>query len=192
MSALHPHSNKTAILKNIRHFLANKNLTFAVLGSGTYNALAKYGIYAEYMPNVYSAYDLGNVIAKNWKNGQGKDGTVYIFRAMEGSVDINKVFDKENITYKDIAVYRTIYEKNSHITDKMYETFQNNEIDYVMFTSGSTVKGFVNALPKVDFTRINAVCIGAQTAKEASKYGMNITISDKAEIDSMIDVVLKQ
>ena len=74
----------------------------------------------------------------------------------------------------------------------MYETFQNNEIDYVMFTSGSTVKGFVNALPKVDFTRINAVCIGAQTAKEASKYGMNITISDKAEIDSMIDVVLKQ
>ena len=175
--------------KDIRHLLANKNLTFAVLGSGTYNALAKYGIYAEYMPNVYSAYDLGNVIAKNWKNGQGKDGTVYIFRAMEGSVDINKVFDKENITYKDIAVYRTIYEKNSHITDKMYETFQNNEIDYVMFTSGSTVKGFVNALPKVDFTRINAVCIGAQTAKEASKYGMNITISDKAEIDSMIDVV---
>lgn len=177
--------------KDIRQLLSNKHLTFAVLGSGTKKALAKYGIYAEYMPDVYSAYDLGNVIASNW-NKERKAGTVYIFRAMEGSKDINDVFDKENITYKDIAVYRTIYEENSHITDKMYETFENNEIDYVMFTSASTVKGFVNALPNVHFTKINAVCIGAQTAKEASKYGMNILISDKAEIDSMVELVFKQ
>ena len=66
----------------------------------------------------------------------------------------------------------------------------DGEIDYVTFTSASTVKGFVKNFTKVDYREIHAVCIGEHTAKEAQKYHMQVTVSEKASVDSMIDTLL--
>ena len=60
------------------------------------------------------------------------------------------------------------------------------------FTSGSTVRGFVNSIKDIDYTAIKAVCIGEQTAAEAQKYGMQITISKEASMDSMMELILDQ
>lgn len=177
---------------DIRRLFANNKLTFAVLGSGTGKALEKYGIYPDYMPLKYSARELGRTLASEWKKEYKKDGTIYIFRALEGSPELNRELDNAGIVYKDIAIYKTVYETGSHLKDKMYETFNNKDIDYVMFTSASTVRGFVKALPQLDYTQVNAVCIGEQTASCAKEYGMNIRISKEAAIDSLIDVIMDE
>ena len=59
------------------------------------------------------------------------------------------------------------------------------------FTSASTVRGFVQGMKLEDYSRIRAVCIGEQTAAEAKKYGMQISVSEQASIDSMITCILE-
>jgi len=54
------------------------------------------------------------------------------------------------------------------------------------------VKGFVNSFETVDFTKVHALCIGEQTAKEARAHGMQISVSSEATMDSMISLLLEE
>ena len=66
------------------------------------------------------------------------------------------------------------------------------DADVVTFTSASTVRGFVNAFKELNYEAIKAVCIGEQTAAEARKYGMQISISKEASMDSMMELILEE
>lgn len=176
------------ILKlDMRTLLSNPNLTFAVIGQGTRKALECYGIFPEYMPEEYSAKALGALLAQKLE----KDTTLYLFRAETGSLDLLEELDGV-VEVKDIPTYRTVYKKGGSVMDKMIQAFSEGQIDYVTFTSASTVKGFVNSFETVDFTKVHALCIGEQTAKEAAAYGMQISISKEATMDSMISLLLDE
>lgn len=77
---------------------------------------------------------------------------------------------------EDIPIYETDYEVNEILNKEIQKVFEAGEIDAVTFTSASTVRGFVNGIKNVDYTKICAICIGEQTAAEARKYGMQISI----------------
>lgn len=64
---------------------------------------------------------------------------------------------------------------------------KQNEIDYVTFTSASSVRGFVTAMQGIDFTGITGICIGEQTNAEAKKYGIQTVVAKDASIDSMVE-----
>ena len=57
---------------------------------------------------------------------------------------------------------------------------------YAVFTSASTVRGFVNGSKLDDFSEVKALCIGRQTAEEAEKHGMQIFIAEEATLDSLV------
>ena len=167
--------------------MSNKNLTFAVIGKGTCKELENYGIFAEYMPQEYSAGALGRLLAEKLH----RETVLYLFRAKKASRDIlDELAGK--VTVHDIPTYCTVYAQKSPVTEKIAQAFENGEIDYVTFTSASTVKGFVSSLPNVDFRRINALCIGEKTAAEAEKYHMDISVAEEATMDSMIDLLLNE
>ena len=46
---------------------------------------------------------------------------------------------------------------------------EKGEIDFVTFTSASTVRGFVNAVEGIQIGKVCAVCIGKQTREEAER-----------------------
>lgn len=135
----------------------------------------------------YSAKALGALLAQKLE----KDTTLYLFRAETGSPDLLQELDGM-LEVKDIPTYRTVYKKGGPVMEKVTEAFSEKQIDYVTFTSASTVKGFVNSFETVDFTKIRAICIGEQTAKEAAKHGMQISISKEATMDSMISLLLEE
>ena len=56
-----------------------------------------------------------------------------------------------------------------------------------MFTSASTVKGFVGSAPGADLSGVRAVCIGRQTEAEAKKHGMKTWTAEKATLDSLCE-----
>lgn len=172
---------------DMRKLLANPQITFAVLGSGTKRALEQYQIFADYMPDTYSAEQLGALLAASLE----KDVKVYIFRAMEGAVSLTEKLSEAGIVYEDIPVYETEYRQPEQVKEKLLQAFDKQEITEVTFTSASTVKGFVKVMEGIDFTKVNAVCIGQETAKEAAKYGMQIGISKEASINSMIEFMLQ-
>lgn len=172
---------------DMRTLLANRQLKFAVIGSGTKKALEEYNIFADYMPEEYSAKALGELLADTLE----EDTKVYIFRAFNGSPYLTEELEKKGFSYQDIPIYETVYKHAEGIVEKIEQAFLEQEIDYVTLTSASTVKGFVKTLKKIDYTKVNAVCIGEQTAAEAKKYGMQISVSEKATIDSMVELIQK-
>lgn len=173
---------------DMRKILAPPGLSFAAIGTGTKKELEKYNIFADYVPERYYARELGKLLAEKLTS----DTTVYLFRAMQGSPELTEELKKAKLSYKDVAIYETVYKSNPMLTEKLETAFAQEDIDYVTFTSASTVKGFAETLKNIDFTKVCAVCIGEQTAKEAEKYGMKIEIAKEPSIASMIELLCEK
>lgn len=159
-------------------------LKFAAIGPATKKAIEEKGIMVDLVPQDYYGEALGQLLAdKALKEERetGKKGLILIPRAMIGTENIIEPLKKAGVGYEDIPVYDTIEEgvDNSICYDET--------VDYVAFTSASTVRGFVKRNSDVDYAQVKALCIGRQTAEEAEKYGMQIILAEKPSIDSMVD-----
>ena len=163
-------------------------LKIAAIGSATGKELRKYGLRADVIPGVFNAKELGEAVAKEAAPGS----RVIIARAKEGSKELIPPLEAAGLQVTDIPTYETVYEVNEVLSAEIKKAIEAGEVDAVTFTSGSTVRGFVNSIKDIDYTAIKAVCIGEQTAAEAQKYGMQITISKEASMDSMMELILDQ
>lgn len=167
-------------------FRCPAEVKIAAIGAATEKELAQHGLFADLVPEVYCAASLGRKLAE----AAGRESRVTVVRASAGSEELLPPLAEAGIKAVDIPLYETVYETHEQIREKIQSLFENGEIDAVTFTSASTVKGFVNAVGDLDYKKIQAVCIGEQTAAEAEKYGMQIHVSQKASIDSMVELIL--
>lgn len=172
---------------DIRRILWNPQIRFAVVGNATRKELLQHGIIADYMPSRYSGEELAKGLLELAEEGFHAT----ILRAMEGTKEMVELFKEQGIPYSDISIYETVYNEGKEFSKKLVDMIGRQEIDYVTFTSASTVKGFVNSLRDADYSKVNAICIGEQTAKEARQYGMNVLVAQEASIDSMIEVMME-
>jgi hypothetical protein len=83
-------------------------------------------------------------------------------------------------------LFKGLYIKSTSEFSKIIATFSPG---FAAFTSSSAVERFTEAAGNVDFQKIKAICIGERTAATAQSYGMEIFISEKATIDSLITKV---
>lgn len=158
-------------------------IKMAVIGEGTKKALEENGVYPDFMPTVYNGEILGKELASLCKGEE----RILIPRASFGTEElIKELKKKEGLTVDEIPTYDTVYESSKVINEK--EEFEKEEIDYAVFTSASTVRGFAKAVSGIDFSKVKAVCIGRQTQAEAEKLGMETYVSEKAAIDSVIEL----
>ena len=159
------------------------HVKFAVIGEGTAKALELYGIYADVMPWVYDGESLAAELAKQEIAGK----KILIPRAETGNENLVPILEAAGADVMDLPVYRTVYRRDSE--ELIKGELENGRIDCVVFTSSSTVHGFVKAAGDVDYSKIKAACIGQKTADTAESYGMKCRISDAAKIDSLIELV---
>lgn len=158
----------------------------AVIGSGTAKALEERGLLFDLMPKVYDGEALGKALARACRPGE----RILVPRASLGNQELIRELQKvPDIRIRDIATYDTIYESQTLIDEKA--EFEQGNIDYAVFTSASTVRGFAEAVKGIDFTRVKAVCIGQQTKKAASEYGMETFVAKKATMDSVVERILQ-
>ena len=68
---------------------------------------------------------------------------------------------------------------------------ENGKIQCAVFTSASTVKGFVEGTPGLDYAKVRAACIGKQTKAAADAYGMKTYMAKQATMDSLVDLVIQ-
>ena len=159
------------------------NVKIAVIGEGTAKKLRQAGVYPDLMPEVYDGDSLGALLAEQLEGGE----RILIPRAEKGNENLVRLLKEKNAVVEDVPTYRTLYEQ-SRLIDEIKE-FENGSIDCVVFTSASTVKGFVEGTPGVDYTKVRAACIGKQTKAAADAYGMQTAMAEKATIDSLISLV---
>lgn len=171
---------------DLRRFLSD-TLRFAVSGSATAVALERYGIYADLMPKKFSGKDLGRA----FETSVDRNEMLYLFRSELADEELPNYLAEAGFYYKEIPIYHTIPHMDLEWVESVWDSIEKKEIDYVTFTSASTVKGFVQAIGERDFSIVPAICIGEKTADWARRYGMNVSISPEATMDSMVKMMIK-
>ena len=162
---------------DVRNLLGIK---FAAIGSGTAKVIEQKGIFVDLIPEKYNGAEMGKALAEVCK----KDEKILIPRAKIGTPEVTKPLIAKGLQFDDIPIYDTVYESENRLVN------YDESIDLVAFTSASTVKAFVANNKSLDFSKVKAICIGEQTAEEAGKYNMQIEISKKATIDSMVEFLV--
>ena len=61
-----------------------------------------------------------------------------------------------------------------------------------VFTSASTVRGTVDDMSPEALARMQAVCIGEQTAQEARQYGIAVQVARQADEESLVAAVVER
>lgn len=160
------------------------HMKFAVIGEGTKKALAEHGILADLMPEIYDGVHLGEAMAEVCGHGE----SILLPRAEIGSEGIlDALAGRTDLHVTDLPVYET---KNSapEVLDEQ-KLFEPGAVTLAVFTSASTVRGFLAAVPGLNMGEITAVCIGRQTEAEARKAGMKTIVSEKATLESLAECV---
>ena len=169
------------LLENGKDMRCLSGKKIACIGTATADALKEYGIIADFVPSVYSGRILGQEMIS--RGVVDRSSKVLLLRADISSKDVTEEFDKAGIEYLDYIVYNTFILKNPPV--------EKDDNAIVTFTSRSCVTGFVDSQEKEDFSGLRALAIGESTAEEARRYGFEVTVSDKATIQSMIEKAIE-
>ncbi|MBQ7724024.1 MAG: uroporphyrinogen-III C-methyltransferase [Lachnospiraceae bacterium] len=157
----------------------------ACIGKGTAKTLLEKGIRSDFIPSKYDGATLGKELNKIIKNGE----KLLIPRARIGNKALtDELLRDKDIEITDLPIYDTVYEKPDI---DLREAFINGDMDFAVFTSASTVKGFVGEDRDKDYSMVRAICIGRQTEDEASKYGMKTYTSKEATLESLTECVIE-
>ena len=127
----------------------------------------------------------------------GRPVRILIPRAAAGNPDLVRELEQAgDVEIRDLAIYETKY-RTSGIIDVRDEVLRG-EIDFAVFTSASTVRGFCAMMkgaendPAVpDLSGVRAVCIGRQTKAAADAAGMRTWMARRAAIDDLVDAVVR-
>ena len=158
----------------------------AAIGSRTRGELESRGILADFVPEVYDACHLGEGLADLMETGK----KALLFRASLGTRELTAALDRHGASWEEIAAYDTLYQ--SPVTPQVQSLLRQGTVNYVTFTSASTVEGFVRAvgLEPATSSAYKAVCIGQSTARAAEQYGLDVLCSRQATLDSMVEAIL--
>jgi len=163
------------------HFASAK---IAVVGHKTEAALKAYGVQADFIPSHYNADTMANEFLRQ----HPRPGTVLLVRGNRSRDVLPVAFAKENIGFDSIEVYRTAF--NTALGSKLMDTLQQNDFNYLTFTSPSSVEAFVELGGKPEAQTASICCIGTTTSRKAEAYGFQrILIPDQFTIEGMVEVM---
>jgi len=158
----------------------------AVIGLGTAKALKEFGLRADFLPSVFDGATLGKELAEICRPGE----RILIPRAAVGNRQLTEALEMSGtLEVTDLAIYDTVYISSRVIDEKAL--LESGQIDFAVFTSASTVKGFTAGIGDMDYSKIKAVCIGKQTEAAAKAFGMQTYTAEKATLEALTDCVVK-
>lgn len=164
------------------------NLHITAIGEGTKNALLARGLQADFVPDKYVGEELVSGLAPLLN----KDSRVLIPRSKNARIYVVEELSKI-CPVDEIQSYETIRE--DHATVDPLAMLENKEIDYITFTSSTTVEFFVEKIGATHIDAINsakAVSIGPQTSKKCLELGIDVDIeAETYTIQGMLDAILK-
>ncbi|MBR5429553.1 MAG: uroporphyrinogen-III C-methyltransferase [Firmicutes bacterium] len=160
-------------------------LRLAALGQGTQKALRQYGLKADFLPSRFDGETLGRELAGLCRPG----ARLLIPRAAIGNPElIAGLRQGPQLQITDLPTYDTVFTTSRLREEK--DALENGEIDFAVFTSASTVRGFAAALGDMDYGKVRAVCIGRQTAAAAAALGMSTCVAEQATLESLTRCVI--
>lgn len=176
------------------------HLKYAVVGSGTRDMLDKYGILADFMPDQYTT----QALATQFCEQVHPDRKVMLARAKQGSTELTKILQENQIVFDDI----TLYDVKGQLVD---EEVLHQKTDVFVFLSASGVTVFCEQMKAMlrsknkdiyekdslqdyfSYHNIKIACLGQVTAAAFEKEGISVDIIPKKnDIEGLVQAILQQ
>jgi len=180
-----------AVIKRLkisgRDARAFAGLKIAAVGPATAQALAAYGLSADFLPTKF----VGHEVATEFPGDQTGQ-RILIPRAKEGNDELPEKLTERGAIVTLATAYET--EIDTAMAPLVLEKLQVGEVDVVTFTSSSTVKNFHLALGP-DIAAMNKVliaCIGpstAQTARELFSREPDIIAQQQHTVPGLVEAL---
>ncbi len=174
----------------VRNKIDIRKLTFlryATVGSRTAKILEEHGIFADYIPETFDSASLAHGLAELLRDGD----KVLLYRTSIADQELPDMLTEKNIAFDEVAAYETRREPMRD--QKVKKRLLESGYDIVTFTSTSSVESFAAAMGQhMDYSRVNAFCIGGVTADAARKLGVNVKVSPEATIESLAALVAEE
>lgn len=166
-------------------------IEIAAIGPATAEALVARGIRPDFVPEKYVAE--GVVAGLLEKGIKGKK--VLIPRAKIAREVLPEELCKAGAEVKILPVYETGLSEND--PGPVAEALEAGKIDYLTFTSSSTVENFFNLIEPETFHKykdsVKIACIGPITAKTLEGYGYEPDIQpEDYTIPALVDVLVEE
>lgn len=167
--------------KDVRYLSGQK---FIVVGDETKKILSKHGIIADYVPKTFNLEGITDILKEICLESKP---TLLIPRSAKGDKKwLSSLKDFADVT--EVLCYDTELIEHKTIEDV-------DPLDYVTFTSSSTVHGFMNQLKLNDqlkqvVKQAKLVAIGPATKQTLESYGYQANLQpERYTIKNMVDVI---
>jgi uroporphyrinogen III methyltransferase/synthase len=167
-----------ALFDSGRDARALANLKIAVIGSGTAEALAPFGL----KPDLSAEKSVAEGLLESLKQTGVKGQKIILARASEARDILPRGLAEAGAEVEDLPVYRTV---NPPWSDPLPDT-----PDLVTLTSSSTAAGLAAIVPPEERRNFKAASIGPITSQTARKLGFQVVAEAKrADLESLIAAV---
>ena len=183
--------------KNIGKFeklqLAVANTIVISIGQKTSTTLETYGIKVNHQPKNSSSVGVGEEFSQI--NAVGKK--VIIPRSGAANSFLKELLNKIGIDVVEVFLYDVCAFRDTAQWNEFRELFSQNNIDGVIFTSASSVRGFFEIMlkdyPKKELqnnlSKLSLVSIGPFTAEELKKFDVSYVTSEIHTVAGAFDVM---
>ncbi len=164
-------------------------IKFTVIGAETKKELLKYGIVADYQPSSYCSEEVVALL----KDKLSKEDYVFIPRAKKG----NRYLVEELSKYckvDELFIYDTKMDDiDDGTSNNITQALETEKIDYITFTSSSTVDNFISLIGKENIDvlkRVKIISIGPKTSDTVKSYGLNLyKEAEEYNIDGIMKIL---
>lgn len=159
------------------------------VGQATKAELNNLGLLVDYMPEKYTTDSLLKGMLELAKPGE----KLLLARADIANPVLSEELKKQGIQVEDLTVYRTVPESSGR--EEIVSMLNKGKIDFITFTSSSTVRNFVSSIGQDSLEKVSAakvVCIGPVTANTAEEMGINVSaVANVYTIDGLVEKLVQ-
>ena len=165
------------------------NLKVVAIGPATFNAIRKHGIIPDIMPERF----VGEAVVEELKKTLTKEDKILMPRA---SAARDYLFEELSKICEvvECKTYRTV--KGEGDREEILELLEKDKIDYITFTSSSTVKNFIEIIGKESLSKLSNVkliSIGPITSKTIGDFGLRVhKEAEEYTIDGVVKAIVNE
>lgn len=166
-----------------------KGINIAAIGPATRQSIESRGIRVDVQPDEFRAEGILEELRGRIQPGQW----VLLPRARGARDILPETLRNWGAHVNDIPLYQAIHGEQPR--EEILQQLWNGKVDYVTFTSSSTVHNFVTIVGKENIARINrntrVACIGPVTADTARDHGIHTDVlASQYTIDGLLNAII--
>jgi uroporphyrinogen III methyltransferase/synthase len=159
----------------------------AAIGAKTAERLARFGIRADFVPNVFTGKDLAKQLI-NAANLNAKK--VLLLRSDIASKDLPQLLARANAQVDDVAIY-TADEVDSD-AEQLETDISAGTLDWLTFASPSAVRSFFKQINPdlVNSSRVKVASIGPVTSGQLRELAVKVDVqANRHTLDGLLDAI---